>query len=306
MNKVGIIGQGHVGATTSLVMAQRGKVGKIVIVDKNNAKAKSEQADLQDQIALLSTDTEIEVQDYNAEQWSKLKDLDIIIFCPGKISALLEHGGERDYELNLTSQMVHEIAPKIKASGFSGIIVTITNPCDVIARMLQEEIGVKTSQVIGTGTGLETARMHHAVGNATGHNYHDIQGYVLGEHGDKMFPAWSTVQVASQAINHFQLDLDKLAEDITDGGYTIFNGKHFTNNGIATWVNLIVEAILNDARIAMPVSAYDPNLKLYIGQVAIVRQTGIDEIVDLALNDHEQKAYQEAAQAIQANYNKVH
>lgn len=305
MNKVGIIGQGHVGATTALVMAQRGQVGKLVLVDKNMKKAQSEQLDLQDQIALLPNDMTIEIQDYQAENWSQLSDLDALVFCPGKISALLDHGGERDYELGLTSQMVHEIAPKIKASGFNGVIVTITNPCDVIAKLLQEETGLAPQKIIGTGIGLETARMHRVVGKATHHNPHDVSGYVLGEHGDTLFVAWSSVKVAGQELSNWTLDLPQLTHDTANGGYEIFFGKEYTNNGIATIVNQIVEAVLTDAQVAMPVSSYDAQNDIYIGQVAVVGQTGVSAIVPVPLNESEQQAYQKSVAAIKANYAKV-
>ncbi|MBA1393432.1 L-lactate dehydrogenase, partial [Lactobacillus sp. XV13L] len=278
MNKVGIIGLGHVGATAALVMAQRGKVGKIVLVDKNHEKARAEQMDLQDQITLLDTDTEVTVQDFEASKWDELTDLDVLIFCAGKISALKEHGGQRDYELHLTSKIVAEVAPKIKESGFNGVIINITNPCDVIARLLQEQTGLPTNQVLGTGTGLETARMHHAVAEATQHNYHDVTGYVFGEHGDTMFPVWSSVKVAGQPISAWNLDLDQLTQKIVTGGYTIFSGKEYTNNGIATCVNLITEAVLSNANRALPVTAYDADLKLYIGQLAVVNQKGIKAV----------------------------
>ncbi|UQS83747.1 lactate/malate family dehydrogenase [Bombilactobacillus thymidiniphilus] len=305
MNKVGIIGLGHVGATTALLMAQRGKVGKMVLVDQNTAKVKSEQLDLQDQIAQLATDTSVVVQDYDSEQWDKITDLDVLIFCPGKIAALIDHGGNRDYELNITSQIVKEVAPKIKASKFAGIIVTITNPCDVIARLLQEQTGFDQQRIVGTGTSLETARMRHAVGAATGHNYHDVQGYVFGEHGDSMFPVWSSVQIAGKPITDFDVNLSQLKQQIVTGGYTIMDGKHYTNNGIATRANLTTEAILSDAKRALPVSAYDPDFKLYIGQLAIVGKNGIEKLVKLSLNKSEQHEYQIASKAIQANYEKV-
>lgn len=69
MNQVGIIGLGHVGKTTALLMAQCGHIGHLVLVNKNEAWVKSEQVDLQDQIALLGTDTTVSVQDYDHAQW---------------------------------------------------------------------------------------------------------------------------------------------------------------------------------------------------------------------------------------------
>ncbi|NVY95723.1 L-lactate dehydrogenase [Lactobacillus sp. DCY120] len=306
MNKVGIIGIGHVGATSALIMAQRGHVGEIVLVDKKEAKVKAEQADLQDQIAILDTDTTITVQDYDAESWDQLQDADVIIFSAGQIEALADHGGQRDYELQVTSKIAREIAPKVKASGFNGVIVSITNPCDVIAQILQEEIGLDKSQVVGTGTGLETARMKHAVATATGYNYHDITGYVFGEHGDTMFPVWSSVKVAGQPITDFQLPLDDLTAKIVDGGYLVYRGKAYTNNGIATRANVTAEAILNDSHRAIPVSAYDEAKGLFVGQVAVLGRHGIEKVVPVPLNESEQELFDKSAAAIKANYDKVH
>ena len=86
-------------------------------MDKNEAKVKSEQVDLQDQIALSGTDTTVSVQDYNHEQWEQLRNLDVLVYCAGDIKLLREHKGNRDFELQMTSQVVKEIAPKIKNSG---------------------------------------------------------------------------------------------------------------------------------------------------------------------------------------------
>lgn len=305
MNKVGIIGLGHVGATTALVMAQRGKVGKLVLLDKNADKVKSEQVDLQDQITQLDTNTQVEIQDYDAPVYDKLKDLDVLIFSAGNIGVIAEHGGNRDFELNLTSKIAKELAPKIKASGFNGVLLSITNPCDVIVRILQENTGLPKNQVFGTGTNLETARMHHAVANATGYDYHDIQGYVFGEHGDTMFPVWSSVRVAGQSIDSFNLKLDELTKDTVSGGYIIMNGKHYTSNGIATAANNITDKILSDSHQSLPVSAYDKNKKLYIGQLATIGKNGIEKIVPVPLTQKEKALYDDSAKAIQTNYDKV-
>ncbi|KJY61863.1 putative L-2-hydroxyisocaproate dehydrogenase [Bombilactobacillus mellifer] len=305
MNQVGIIGLGHVGATTALLMAQRGHIGHLVLVDKNEAKVKSEQVDLQDQIALLGTDTTVSVQDYNHEQWEQLRNLDVLVYCAGDIKLLREHKGNRDFELQMTSQVVKEIAPKIKNSSFQGVIVTITNPCDVIARLLQEYLDYPTNKILGTGTGLETARMHHAVAETLHCNYHDVTGYVFGEHGDTMFPVWSSVQVAGQPITKFDLDLPKLTKKIVEGGYVIYAGKQYTNNGIATRANLDVEAVLSDAQRALPVSAYDEHEQLYIGQLAVIGRHGVEKTVSLELNDAEKAAYHNSVQAIENNYQRV-
>ncbi|WP_435056261.1 lactate/malate family dehydrogenase, partial [Thomasclavelia cocleata] len=95
--------------------------------------------------------------------YSDLKDVDIIVTSFGNIAATVKTG-DRFGEFEINSKNAKEVGAKIKESGFKGILINISNPCDAISTILQETTGLSKKQVFGTGTFLDTARMQRIVG----------------------------------------------------------------------------------------------------------------------------------------------
>ncbi|KLA47694.1 hypothetical protein P869_08060, partial [Ligilactobacillus ruminis S23] len=145
MRKFAVIGLGHVGATVAYTLVTKGLADELVLIDSNDDKCMAEQYDLLDSLGRLDTHTKIKVQDY-----SELKDADIIITAFGNIAAL-SLDGDRFGEFNINTAAAADVGPKIKESGFNGVIVNISNPCDVIATLLQKYTGLPKNQVFGTG-----------------------------------------------------------------------------------------------------------------------------------------------------------
>ncbi|MGM0219647.1 L-lactate dehydrogenase [Enterococcus sp. AZ126] len=294
MRKVGIIGLGHVGATLAYTLVTESLVDELVLIDKNETLAVSEEYDLLDAEVFLTGKTQIVIQDYQA-----LKDASVIVFCAGQISALGDDG-DRFKELEITSKIVEEIAPKIKQSGFNGIILTITNPCDVIAAYMQKLTGFETNKVFGTGTMLDTARMKQAVSRNLSIDSRNIGGYVYGEHGDSQFVAWSSVTVGDQPLLTWssELDLEGLDEDVRAGGWNAFAGKGYTSYGIATCAARLVGMILNDSKTIVPVSAYNKQADAYYGQPAIIGKNGTESLIDCSLTEKEIDALKKSIEII--------
>lgn len=301
MRKVGIIGLGHVGATLAYTLVMESLVDELVLIDKNEQLAVSEQYDLEDAQVFLTGKTKILIQDYQA-----LKNAAIIVFCAGQISALGEDG-DRFKELEITSKIVEETAPKIKQSGFTGIILTITNPCDVIAAYMQKLTGFETSKVFGTGTMLDTARMKQAVSRNLAIDGRNIGGYVYGEHGDSQFVAWSTVTVGDQPLLSWntELDLESLDEDVRAGGWKAFFGKGYTSYGIATCAARLIRMILNDSKSIVPVSAYSHKLDAYYGQPVVIGKNGVESFVDCSLSEKESGLLTHSIQIIKNGLDKL-
>ena len=250
MRKLAVIGLGHVGATVAYTLVTKGLVDELVLIDKNEDKVVAEQYDLLDMLARIDTSTKIKIQDY-----ASLKDADVIITTFGNIRALSD-GGNRFGEFDHNVAQVKEVGQKIKESGFNGVIVNVTNPCDVIATLLVRYTGLPHNQVVGTGTFLDTARMQRAVGQALGEDPKNVTGYVLGEHGESQFTAWSTVRVKDHPMAEVaaekQLDLPDLDNQARRGGWLVFHGKKFTSYAIATCAVKLAQAVLADAHLACP------------------------------------------------------
>ena len=300
-NKIGIIGDGHVGSTVAQQLILTGLVDDLVMIDVNEAKVRADQLDFQDAMANLKHHTTITINDYSA-----LKDADIVISAFGNIE--LEAGGERFAELNYNRERIGDIAEAIKKSGFNGILLAITNPVDAITNMYQELTGLPRKHVIGTGTLLDTARMKRAVGELMNVDPRSVEGFNLGEHGNSQFTAWSTVKVLEKPIIEVaeakHLKLEDLNDEIKFGGQTVYKGKQYTNYGISAAVTRLVETIQSDAHTEMPVSNYQEKYGTYLSYPAIVGRDGIIQTVELTLTDEEEKKLQASAATIKEKANK--
>lgn len=300
-NKIGIIGDGHVGSTIAQQLILTGLVDDLVMIDVNEAKVRADQLDFQDAMANLKHHTTITINDYSA-----LKDADIVISAFGNIE--LEAGGERFAELNYNRERIGDIAESIKKSGFNGILLAITNPVDAITNMYQELTGLPRKHVIGTGTLLDTARMKRAVGELMNVDPRSVKGFNLGEHGNSQFTAWSTVKVLEKPVTEVaeakHLKLEDLNDEIKFGGQTVYKGKQYTNYGISAAVTRLVETIQSDAHTEMPVSNYQEKYGTYLSYPAIVGRDGIIQTVELTLTDEEEKKLQASAATIKEKANK--
>ena len=300
-NKIGIIGDGHVGSTVAQQLILTGLVDDLVMIDVNEAKVRADQLDFQDAMANLKHHITININDYSA-----LKDADIVISAFGNIE--LEAGGERFAELNYNRERIGDIAKSIKKSGFNGILLVITNPVDAITNMYQELTGLPRKHVIGTGTLLDTARMKRAVGELMNVDPRSVEGFNLGEHGNSQFTAWSTVKVLEKPITEVaqakHLKLEDLNDEIKFGGQTVYKGKQYTNYGISAAVTRLVETIQSDAHTEMPVSNYQEKYGTYLSYPAIVGRDGIVQTVELTLTDEEEKKLQASAETIKEKANK--
>lgn len=304
MRKIGVIGLGHVGATIAYTLVTKGIADELVLIDSNEDKAVAEEYDLRDTLSRLDTFTKIIPQDYTA-----LKDADVIITAFGNISAI-KMDGDRFGELNYNAAVVAEVAQKIKKVGFNGVLINISNPCDVITTLLQRQTGLSKKQVFGTGTFLDTARMQRAVGQAVHEDPKNISGYVLGEHGESQFTAWSTVEVKGHTIEDAAavcgLDLADLDHRARRGGWLIFSGKHYTCYAITTCAIKLALAVLSDAHLACPTSVYLENYGHYIGYPAVIGRQGVVEINKIKLSIEEQAKLDNSAKIISEKLTSLH
>ncbi|WP_125767961.1 lactate/malate family dehydrogenase [Companilactobacillus furfuricola] len=297
MSKVAIIGLSHVGSTTAYTLVSRDLIDQLVLFDKHEKIVTAQYKDLYDGQVGLNSHVEIIKPDLK-----ELKDTDIIIFSAGKISVQQDSGNRFD-ELNYTKKVAQEWGPKIQQAGFHGILINITNPCDVITRMLQEETGLPHDQVFGTGTSLDTARMKQAVSAELGIHPNNINGSVVGEHGMTQFVPWTKVSVGDSVLSDTltQAQQDEFENQAKQNGIDIFFGKGFTCYGIANQTALIVQTVLSNSKKIMPVSVYNENEGIYIGQPALVG-SGIEKVYPLDFNDNEQAKWEKSVASIKEMY----
>ncbi|GEP19224.1 L-lactate dehydrogenase [Pediococcus argentinicus] len=303
MRKFGVIGVGHVGVTVAYTLVTKGIADELVLIDTNEKKALAEQLDLEDAQARLDTNTKIKIQDY-----SDLEDADVVFVTAGDIEATRTGKGGRWAEFEETKEIVKDIAPKLKNSGFHGVVIVTMNPCDAIAQYLQEQGGFDRQHCFATGTFLDTARMQRVVSEQFGVNAKNVEGYVMGEHGESQFVAWSTVRINGRQLkefaemNHKTLDYDDLKEQARLGGWRILEGKGYTSFGIATCAVKLAEAVISDAQLFCPVSSYNEELDTYLGQPAVVGKNGVEYVADIQITDDEKALLKDSAETIKSKF----
>lgn len=292
---------GNVGSTVAHYIVAMGFADDLVLIDKNEAKVKADALDFEDAMANLPFHTNITVNDYSA-----LKDADVIVSALGNIKLQDNPNADRFAELPFTRQAVKKVAQKIKESGFKGKIVAITNPVDVITSLYQKITGLPKNHVLGTGTLLDSARMKRAVAERLNLDPHSVDGYNLGEHGNSQFTAWSTVRVLGRPLTELAdkrgLDLEELDKEAKMGGWTVFQGKKYTNYGVATAAVKLVNAILSDSLTELPVSNFREEYGVYLSYPAVVGRDGVVEQAQLDLTEEELQKLQTSADFIKEKY----
>lgn len=297
--KIAIIGMGNVGAAVAHGLIAQGAFDDYVLIDKNEAKVKADALDFQDAAANLNHHANIIVNDYQA-----LADADVVVSALGNIKLQDNPNADRFAELPFTSKEVPFVAGQLKKVGFTGIIIVISNPVDVITSLYQHYTGLPKERVIGTGTLLDTARMKRAVGVRFGVAPRSVYGYNLGEHGNSQFTAWSQVRIKGQLISTFASveELDEIALEALKGGHTVFYGKKYTSYGIASAAIRLAVALVSDSHEELPVSNYYQPLDTYLSYPAIVGREGIFEQVKLSLTEKEEEKLAYSAQFIKQKF----
>ncbi|MGG7179467.1 L-lactate dehydrogenase [Clostridium paraputrificum] len=301
--KVAIVGTGLVGSSTAFSLITQGVCDEILMIDLNEEKAKGEVMDLNHCIEYLNKNTKIKVGEYE-----DCADVDIIVITAG---APPMKGQTRLDTLELSAKIAKSIVKPIMASGFRGHFIIVSNPVDIISYYVYKLSGLPKSNIIGTGTSVDSARLKNFIGELLNVDPRSVQGYSMGEHGDSQMVPWSHVYVGGKPFNKIiednkerfgKIDLDQLVVDTASAGWEVYNRKGTTYYGIATAVVAIIKAIMNDENKIIPISAYlDGEYGeegIYAGVPAILNSKGIKEIVEIEMQDKEMSKFKSSCSVI--------
>ena len=287
---VGVIGLGHVGAHVAYALAVQGIADELILVDQKEQKLASEVQDLRDAAAYLPHRVTVRAGDF-----ADLGECDVIVNSVGKIELLETH--DRLTEMDFTIPAVRSYAHKIKESGFDGVLINITNPCDIVTRELALGVGLPRGRVFGTGTGLDTSRLLSALARQTGIDHKSITCYMLGEHGSQQFAPWSCVSFKG-------MPLDKWAE--TDERFR-FDRAALQKESIggATTAARMAHIVLHDEKAIMPASMelcgeYGES-GLFAGVPCVIGANGVEQVVELPLTPEEKAAFHQCCEGIRRN-----
>ncbi|MDD2378128.1 MAG: L-lactate dehydrogenase, partial [Bacilli bacterium] len=277
-----IIGCGNVGMSYAYALLnQKTNVQELVLIDLDKKRIEGEAMDLNHCLAFAPSKINIRVGSYE-----DCKDANIICIAAG---ANQNPGETRMDLINKNSKIFKSIITEVMNNGFKGIFLIATNPLDIMTYLTWKYSGLPTSKIIGSGTSLDTARLRYMIGSKLNINPKNVHAYVMGEHGDSEFVAWSNARVGLQSIDEYLTEEEKesIYIDVRDAAYDIINRKGATYYGIGMCLVRITNAILGDENSIITVSSYDETNDIFIGGPSIINKDGLRERVYLKLNDEE-------------------
>lgn len=307
--KVTIVGAGFVGSTIAYTLTSAGTVSEIVLVDVDSARAEGEAMDIEHGSPFFK-ESLIHAGDYQTAANS-----DLVIITAGTN----QRPGETRMDLiTRNAAIVTDVAKQIRETCPDATLLVISNPVDVMTRIIQEVTGFPASRVIGSGTNLDSARFRYLLSKKFGVDSRNIHGYILGEHGDSEFAAWSNVNIAGMNINEASdvfggimsdYDYINIADETRNAAYEIINRKRATYYGIAASAARIAEAILRDEKSILPLSVkldgqYGLN-DVYLSLPTVVGQHGVIRILTPYLSDEEEGKLHNSAKVLKEAYDSL-
>lgn len=294
--KIAIIGAGHVGSHCAMALAFQGVCDEIVLLDKDMDKAYSNAQDVADACLFTSSVVTVRVGEYE-----DCRDADIIVISVGEPR---KPGQTRLDMLDDSVMMVKEVCSHLVNLNYDGIIITITNPADIIADYVRKSMGMPRSRCFSTGTCLDTARLKRTLSEMSGVGRKSITTFSLGEHGNSSIIPFSSTTVGgldykelkkSDPERYSALDEEKILERTREIGNEIIEGKGSTEFGIGAALADMVKSILHDEKRIMSASVllegeYGQK-DVHAGVPCVIGRDGIEKIIELPLNEEENEAF---------------
>ena len=308
--KVGIIGAGNVGSHLGLQLAVQGLADEVVFYDVNNDKAMGESLDLMDAVSY---------QPHHFEAYAgtidDMKDADIMINASGKPRL---PGQTRLDMMDGGIATTKEFLPLIEKSGFDGIIISISNPCDIIAEYIQYKLDYPKNKIIGSGTALDSARLQYQLSDQLKINRRSLTAYLLGEHGDSSMIPWSHVTVAGKKLDELLAEKPELykmdpknviLEKVHREGYVENTTKGCTEFGVTSATAELVRAIYHNEHKVLPVSVYldgPYGIKDSFASVPVkIGKAGVEDIIELHLTDEENAELQASIKVLKEHFERA-
>ena len=307
--KIVIVGTGYVGSTTAYTIMLGGLFSEIVIIDINKEKAIGDALDIAHGVSLKKPVKVI------AGDYSECANADIVVITAG---ANQSPGETRLDLLKKNAKIITQITQDImKYAPKDVILLTVTNPVDILTYITYKVSGLPKNQVLGSGTVLDTSRLKYLISKQTGIDARNCHTYIIGEHGDSEVAAWSVTNIGGMSMKEFCSftnrcsldDLDKMYNNVKNAAYEIIEKKGATFYAIAVAVERIVECIAGDENSILTVSSvFDGQYGIYDVALSVptkVGGSGIEKILEVPFNDEELKGLKKSADTLKKSLNEL-
>ena len=301
--KISLIGSGQIGGTLAHLIALK-ELGDVVLFDVAEGIAKGKALDLSQSTAIDGLNVNIT----GTNNYNDTSNSDVIIITAG---VPRKPGMTRDDLLGINLKIIKQVAEGIKETSPNAFVICITNPLDVIVMALQKYSGLPKNKVIGMAGVLDTSRFKFFLSQELNVPISEVDSFVLGGHGDTMVPVPNRTTVSGKPLLDFvkegKISEEKLNEIIDrtrNGGAEVVKlletGSAFY--GPAASGIEMAESYLKNLKKTLPCAAHlngQYGVKdLYVGVPVIIGSNGIEEVVELTLDDEEKKYFDISIDAV--------
>ena len=302
--KVTVVGAGAVGATCANVLAARGIASEVVLVDIKEGLSEGKMLDMFQAAATCGYKTKLMgVTATDAEGYKPTAGSDVIVITSG---IPRKPGMTREELIGINANIVKSVVANASKWSPKAIFVIISNPMDTMTYLTLKATGLPKNRVIGMGGALDSSRFRCYLSKATGVGIQDIDGMVIGGHGDTtMLPLLSKASIKGVPATQFlsKKKLEQVAADTMVGGATLTKLL-----GTSAWYApgaagaSVVDAIINDTKAVVPCSVYLEGEygqeDICIGVPVVLGKKGVEKIVKVDLTAEEAAKFAASADAV--------
>lgn len=301
MNRITVVGAGHVGATTAQRLAEKELAREVVVVDILEGIPQGKGLDQWQSGPVEGFDSRVVgTNDYDPAGGSE-----IVIVTAG---VPRKPGMSRDDLVKTNAGIVKAVSQEIKRVAPDAYVIVVSNPLDVMCYVAREVTGFPRERVLGMAGILDTARYRTFLSDAIGVSVEDIQAMVLGGHGDSMVPLISYTTVSGIPITQFVGGdtLDAIVTRTRKGGGEIVAHLKTGSAYYAPSAGAVqmAEAIVKDKKRLLPCSAWLQGefglSDVYLGVPCLLGAGGMEKVVEIQLTPDEKAALEKSAAAVRS------
>ena len=306
--KVTIVGAGNVGATAADVIASKSIVSEVVLLDIKEGFAEGKALDIMQTSNTKGFNTRVVgvTSDY-----SKTSNSDVVVITSGMPR---KPGMSREELVGINAKIVKDVTKNILIHSENPVIIVVSNPMDTMTYLTLKSSGLNKKRIIGMGGALDSSRFKTYISLAINKPANDIQGMVIGGHGDTtMIPLKRFAKYNGLPLNDFisEKNIEEVVKSTMVGGATLTKLL-----GTSAWyapgssVAYVVDSIINDHKRIIPSSVYLDGeygfSDICIGVPCVIGKNGIEEIISLNLNNEEKLLLSNSVDAVKSMNESLH
>ena len=292
-----IIGSGKVGGDAALFSALKRLDDQILLLDVVEGLPQGEAMDINHMLSEQGIDVEVK----GSNDYADMKGSNIVVVVAGSGR---KPGMTRMDLLKINAGIMKSVVENIKKYANDSMIIPVTNPLDPMAYITYKVSGFDRSRIFGMGGMLDLSRFRQFIHETTGHSRDSIRALVIGEHGENMLPLPRFSSVSGIPLTSVigKEKSEELIQNTKQVAAKVIELKGATVHAPGNAISAIIESVVRDRKQVIPVATYLDGEYGYsdvsIGVPAIIGKRGVEEIIELDLNDDEKKVFDSGVQSI--------